>query len=310
MTPTGPRTAAPRGEGDRPDGRTCRALYIPLRAGGRLVDRPASHRLEPAQADRGRGEELERRSQPVHVGLRLTVMGWRPRGLLDHGRPALVPPSAARPSHQGGERPHQPIVYVTPPRGLVLSRNGVVLVANKVMAVVTLNRQDAANDPGLVQHWRRARHDDDGDRRRPERPAGRPLRAGAGRHRRDRRHDPLPSPSTPLMLPGVVVSYVAERTYPEESPRRPDARVRLGHQRRGAEGALERGLPGERRHRAGRRGGAVRAVPARQARQGGAQGGRPRGRRRHGVGDGRHAGRRRRPEHRHRAGGGGAESAL
>jgi penicillin-binding protein 2 len=97
-------------------------------------------------------KEQERRSETVHTGLRLTVMGVVVLGLFTMmlirlwSLQVLQGPNAARYEHLLSTR----VLVVAPPRGLILSRDGSIVVANKVMSVVTLNRQVAANDPAVI----------------------------------------------------------------------------------------------------------------------------------------------------------------
>ncbi len=171
----------------------------------------------PLKRLEGEEKEIQRRSEPVHIGLRLTVMGIVVLGLFSvmlvrlwslqvlHG-PAGIEYETSLTTRT---------VLIAPPRGLIVSRDGTVLVANKIMSVVTLNRQDAVNDAGLVQRVAVALGmtvaDIDADLN----------------DQQDSIYEPVPvavgvGASTILYLsehhaefPGVVVSYVAERTYPE-----------------------------------------------------------------------------------------------
>lgn len=171
----------------------------------------------PLRRLEGEEREIQRRSQPVHLGLRLTLLGFVVLGLFSMmlvrlwSLQVLQGPAARQYESSLSTR----TVLVSPPRGLILSRNGTVLVANKVMSVVTLNRQDALNVPGLIQR----------------------LAVALGikvsqinldlNDQQDSLYEPVPvavavSTSTILYLsehrgelPGVTVSYVAERTYPK-----------------------------------------------------------------------------------------------
>jgi len=103
---------------------------------------------------------------------------------------------------------------ISPPRGLILSRSGSVLVANQVMTVVTLNRQVAANSPSVIQHLAVA--------------LGVSVSAINAdiNDQQDSIYQPVPVavgvPASVILdltehkavFPGVTVSYVAERTYP------------------------------------------------------------------------------------------------
>jgi penicillin-binding protein 2 len=123
----------------------------------------------------------------------------------------LQGPAAQKYEHSLSHR----TILVSPPRGLILSRNGTVLVANKVMSVVTLSRQDAANDPGLIQRVAVVLGIQTSQ-----------VNADL-QDQQDSIYEPVPvalgvSASVILYLsdhtsefPGVTVSYVAERSYPQ-----------------------------------------------------------------------------------------------
>ncbi|HXY45348.1 MAG TPA: penicillin-binding protein 2 [Acidimicrobiales bacterium] len=171
----------------------------------------------PLKRLEGEEKELQRRSQPVHIGLRLTVMGIVVLGLFSMmlvrlwSLQVLEGPAALKAENQLTTQ----TIYIAPPRGLILSRNGSVLVANQVMSVVTMNRQDAANDPGLVQRVAVALGTTTSQ-----------INADLN-DQQDSLYEPVPvavgvNASTILYLanhraelPGVTVSYIAERTYPD-----------------------------------------------------------------------------------------------
>jgi len=170
----------------------------------------------PLKRIEGEEKEIQRRNQPVHIGLRLTVMGIVVLGLFSMmlvrlwSLQVLQGPAAQRYEHNLSTR----TIAIAPPRGLILSRDGSVLVANKIMSVVTLSRQEAVNDPAVIQR----------------------LAVSLGistsqingdlNDQQDSLYEPVPvavgvGDSTILELsehraefPGVTVSYVAERTYP------------------------------------------------------------------------------------------------
>ncbi len=176
-------------------------------------------RVPPSPLKRLEGEEkeIQRRSQPVHVGLRLTVMGFVVLGLFSMmivrlwSLQVLQGPAARQYESSLSTR----TVLISPPRGLILSRTGTVLVGNKVMSIVTLNRQAALNDPGLIERLAVAL-------------GITPAQINADLNdQQDSLYEPVPvavavSTSTILYLsvhrsefPGVTISYVAERTYPK-----------------------------------------------------------------------------------------------
>ncbi|MGD0081808.1 MAG: penicillin-binding protein 2 [Acidimicrobiales bacterium] len=181
------------------------------------TDRPRQRiSSSPLRRLEGEEKEVQRRNEPVHVGLRLTVMGIVVLGLFSMmivrlwSLQVLQGPAAKQYEHNLSTR----TIPISPPRGLILSRNGSILVANQVMPVVTLNRQEAANNPSVIQH----------------------LAVALGistavinadiNDQQDSIYQPVPvavgvSASEIVDLtehqaefPGVTVSYVAERTYP------------------------------------------------------------------------------------------------
>jgi penicillin-binding protein 2 len=232
VTPAGPGNGGPRrpgddegrpGNGGRPPGRspTGRAPIprpsLPPQTEEDLVDRPRQRiSSSPLKRLEGEEKEIQRRSEPVHIGLRLTVMGIVVLGLFSMmlvrlwSLQVLQGPAARNALNQLTTR----TLFVTPPRGLILSRNGTVLVANKVMSVVTLNRQDASNDPGLVARVAVALGITSSQ-----------VNADLS-DQQDSIYEPVPvavgvDMSTIMYLsehrsefPGVTVSYVAERSYP------------------------------------------------------------------------------------------------
>lgn len=231
MTPTGPPDrpgAGGRPPGTPPPGTPGRGTpgrsHLPRppllsEPEDELVDRPRQRiSSSPLKRLEGEEKEIERRSQPVHLGLRLTVMGVVVLGLFSMmivrlwSLQVLQGPAALKADNATTSR----VVYLTPPRGLILSRNGDVLVANKVMPVVTLNRQDAADDPGLVERVAVVLDMTTAT-----------INADLA-DQQDSIYEPVPvavgvSPATILtisedaaQLPGVTVSYVAERTYPDK----------------------------------------------------------------------------------------------
>jgi len=106
-------------------------------------------------------------------------------------------------------------VAIAPPRGLILSRNGSILVANRVMPVVTLDRHVAANDPAVIQRLAVALG-----------VSASTLDADLA-DQQDSVYEPVPvavAPTESVIVglaehkaefPGVTISYVAERTYPD-----------------------------------------------------------------------------------------------
>jgi penicillin-binding protein 2 len=123
----------------------------------------------------------------------------------------LQGPAAQRYEHNLSTR----TIAVSAPRGLILSRDGSVLVANQIMPVVTLNRQIAANDVAVIGRLAVAlgvtTSQIDADIRDQQDSVYEPVPVAVGvsddvilelsEHRAD--------------FPGVTVSYVAERTYPD-----------------------------------------------------------------------------------------------
>jgi penicillin-binding protein 2 len=183
-----------------------------------LTERPRQRiSSSPLKRLEGEEKEIQRRSEPVHIGLRLTVMGVVVLGLFSMmlvrlwSLQVLQGPAAKQYEQSQSTR----TILISPPRGLILSRDGSVLVANKVMPVVTLSRQDAANDSGLIQRVAVA------------------LGVSVAQinadlnDQQDSIYEPVPvaigvGSSTILYLsehrslfPGVVVSYVAERAFPD-----------------------------------------------------------------------------------------------
>jgi penicillin-binding protein 2 len=162
-------------------------------------------------------KELRRRSQPVHPGVRLSLMGIVVLGLFSMmivrlwSLQVLQGPTYQRLEHRLTTK----TVAVAPPRGLILSRNGDVLVANRVMPVVTLDRHVAANNPDVIEA----------------------LAVALGvsvstidsdlADQQDSLYEPVPvavAPPESVLVglsehkaeyPGVTISYVAERTYPD-----------------------------------------------------------------------------------------------
>ncbi len=106
-------------------------------------------------------------------------------------------------------------VAIAPPRGLILSRDGQTLVANRVMPVVTLDRHVAANEPGVIERLAVA--------------LGVPASTINDdlANQQDSVYEPVPVAVAPpesvivglaehkAEFPGVTISYVAERTYPD-----------------------------------------------------------------------------------------------
>ncbi|HEV8065585.1 MAG TPA: penicillin-binding transpeptidase domain-containing protein, partial [Acidimicrobiales bacterium] len=162
-------------------------------------------------------KELERRMEPVHTGLRLTLMGVVVLGLFAMmlarlwSLQVLEGPSAAKYEDQLSSR----TIALSPPRGLIISRDGAVLVANKIMTVVTLNRQVAATTPAVIGRLSVA--------------LGVPVSQINLdiADEQDSVYEPVPvalgASSTEVEeltehkseFPGVTVSYVAERSYPD-----------------------------------------------------------------------------------------------
>jgi penicillin-binding protein 2 len=171
----------------------------------------------PLKRIEGEEKEIQRRNQPVHIGLRLTVMGLVVLGLFSMmlvrlwSLQVLQGPAAQRYEHNLSTR----TIAVSAPRGLILSRDGSVLVANQIMPVVTLNRQIAANDVAVIGRLAVAlgvtTSQIDADIRDQQDSVYEPVPVAVGvsddvilelsEHRAD--------------FPGVTVSYVAERTYPD-----------------------------------------------------------------------------------------------
>jgi penicillin-binding protein 2 len=171
----------------------------------------------PLKRIEGEEKEIQRRNQPVHIGLRLTVMGVVVLGLFSMmivrlwSLQVLQGPAARSYELSLSTR----TIAISPTRGLILSRDGSVLVANKIMSVVTLSRQQAVNDPAVIQRLAVSLGISTSE-----------IRADLN-DQQDSLYEPVPvaigvSDSTILELsehraefPGVTVNYVAERTYPE-----------------------------------------------------------------------------------------------
>ncbi len=160
--------------------------------------------------------EQQRRSQKVHISLRLTVLGVIILGLFSIMIVRLWSLQVLQSSKYKAEAANISTrkVPISPPRGLILARNGSVVVGDKVEAVVTLNRQVAATDQGVVAR----------------------LAAELGvtvsqinadlNNQQDSIYEPVPvevgAPESTIVylaehkadFPGVAVSFVAERTYP------------------------------------------------------------------------------------------------
>jgi penicillin-binding protein 2 len=170
----------------------------------------------PLKRIEGEEKEIQRRNEPVHIGLRLTVMGVVVLGLFSMmlvrlwSLQVLQGPAAQRYEQSLSTR----TISLAAPRGLILSRDGSVLVANKIMSVVTLSRQTAVNDPGVIQRLAVALAI-------PTSQINEDLN-----DQQDSLYEPVPVavgvPDTtileltehPTEFPGVTVNYVAERTYP------------------------------------------------------------------------------------------------
>lgn len=164
-------------------------------------------------------KEMKRRSETVHLGLRLSIIGAVVLALFAVVLMRLWSLQVI----QGGRYKAESsdivtrTVPVSPPRGLILARGGQVLAADKVMPVVTLNRQVALSQPGVVHRLAVAlgitvrQIDADLANQQDSIYAPVPVKLGAStsevvflaEHRSE--------------LPGVAVSYVAERTYPDGS---------------------------------------------------------------------------------------------
>ena len=183
------------------------------------ADRPRQRiSSSPLKRIEGEDKEIQRRNQPVHIGLRLTVMGVVVLGLFSMmlvrlwSLQVLQGPAAQRYEHNLSTR----AIALAPPRGLILSRSGSVLVANQIMPVVTLNRQVAANEPAIIQRLAVALS------------MTTPQIDADINDQQDSIYEPVPvavgvSDAVILELtehrsefPGVTVSYVAERTYPDK----------------------------------------------------------------------------------------------
>jgi penicillin-binding protein 2 len=181
------------------------------------ADRPRQRiSSSPLKRIEGEEKEIQRRNQPVHIGLRLTLMGIVVLGLFAAmlvrlwSLQVLQGPAAQRYEQSLSTR----TIAISAPRGLILSRDGSVLVANQIMSVVTLNRQVAVNDPRVIQRVAVALGISTSQ-----------VNADLN-DQQDSLYEPVPlavgvSDSIVLELsehraefPGVTVSYVAERTYP------------------------------------------------------------------------------------------------
>jgi len=231
MTATGPGGGGSEGPGDGGEwtrgngaGRSSTGRMpmprsrAPLQVEEDPAERPRQRiSSSPLKRLEGEEKEIQRRSEPVHLGLRLTVMGIVVLGLFSV---MLIRLWSLQVLHGPEARQYETslstaTILISPPRGLILSRDGTILVGDKVMSVVTLNRQDAVYDPGLVERVAVA--------------LGMTVsQVNADLNdQQDSIYEPVPvavgvSPSTIVYLsehhsefPGVTVSYVAERTYPQ-----------------------------------------------------------------------------------------------
>ena len=164
-------------------------------------------------------KEQQRRGETVRLGLRLSIMGVIVLSLFS----VMVVRLWSLQVLQGSKYRQQANnlatgrVVVAPPRGLILMRGGQVIVANKVMSVVTLSRQVAAQNPAVIRRLAVAL-----DMTVSQ------INAAIS-NQQDSVLEPVPvavgvSPAviTDLSehraeLPGVTVRYVAERSYPDGS---------------------------------------------------------------------------------------------
>lgn len=152
----------------------------------------------------------------MHISLRLSILGVIVLGLFSIMLVRLWSLQVLQSSKYRAEAVNISTreVPISPPRGLILARNGTVIVGDKVEAVVTLNRQVAASDQAVVVR----------------------LAAELGltvsqinadlNNQQDSIYEPVPvevgAPESTIVylaehkadFPGVTVSYVAERTYP------------------------------------------------------------------------------------------------
>jgi penicillin-binding protein 2 len=182
----------------------------PERGWQKVVSSSPLKRLEDEE------KEQQRRSETVHVGLRLTIMGVVILGLFSAMLVRLWSLQVLEGSKYHAEALNLVTrsVPISPPRGLIVARNGAVLVGDKVEPVVTLNRQVALADPAVVQ------------RLAVELAITvRQIRADLA-NQQDSIYEPVPVevgvPESAIvylsehqsLFPGVAVSYVAERTYP------------------------------------------------------------------------------------------------
>jgi penicillin-binding protein 2 len=164
-------------------------------------------------------EEREdaRRRETVRVGVRLSAMGVVVLALFSImvfrlWSLQVLNSSSARQTVLATTGRNVPIA---PPRGLIEARGGQVLVSNEVQPVVTLSRQVAARDPGVLQRLAIL--------------LGLSVKDidAAINNQQDSIYQPVPialgvSGSVIVylsehraMFPGVTVSYVAERRYPD-----------------------------------------------------------------------------------------------
>jgi penicillin-binding protein 2 len=161
-------------------------------------------------------KEQQRRRESVHVSLRLTVMGVVILGLFSVMLVRLWSLQVLQGSkyREVANRLATRDVPISPPRGLILARDGTVMVGDKVEPVVTLNRQIALSDPAVV------------GRLAVE------LNVTVAQiktdlaNQQDSIYEPVPVavgvPESVIVylaehhseFPGVAVSYEAERTYP------------------------------------------------------------------------------------------------
>jgi penicillin-binding protein 2 len=223
--PGGPRPGGVNPSGSvrrQPPDRLVRP-HVPRPQAPPRLDDPADDRTRqritssPLRRVEEEEKELERRMEPVHTGVRLTLMGVVVLGLFAMmlarlwSLQVLEGPSAAKYEKRLSSR----TIVLSPPRGLILSRNGSVFVANKIMTVVTLNRQVAASTPAVIGRLSVALgisvSDIELDIADAEDSVYEPVPVALGVSSTE--VEELTEHKSEF--PGVTVSYVAERSYPD-----------------------------------------------------------------------------------------------
>ena len=136
-------------------------------------------------------------------------------------------------------------IYTEAPRGRILDRNGKVLVGNRVVPTVTVDKTELGDKPDDVH--RPPGRPGQGAGGRPQgahrRPPLQPVQAHPGGRRRPQ-GDAHPHPGAPGRVPGRAGGDADQALLPQRHPGRPRPRLRGGDQRQGARAPQGQGLPG------------------------------------------------------------------